>query len=248
MSIRREFRLRHVDAGIHVELNNALDATVHCMSVEYLRRPLAVKPHVVFNFNCINPLELLTTHTQQSKGCRVSMEWTGRGDTGGLKIIPRSYMESSHLAIGALSFSLINQSFTLREVIDIFRGRHPLNTYMAASRGADQLSQPRHLADLTRFDFVQADPNNQALDGCRDFMYVLPTSTYINIYRVLTGLVDVKHSPACAILALSAASVMASPRGEFMRLSIKRFPELFFPTTQLPTLHSTMSSTRTFCL
>lgn len=173
----REFVLSDVDARINAQLNNALDATVHCMSVEYLREPLAAKPHVVFNFNCINPLELLATNDQRSRGCRVSMDWTGVGNKGELKIKPRPYMDSSRLAIGGLSFPVLNEQYTLREVIDIFRGRHNFNTRMAALPGPDQFSQRHNLADLTHFDFVQPDPTNLAMDGCRDFMYVLQTSS-----------------------------------------------------------------------
>ncbi|KAG6354590.1 hypothetical protein INS49_004608 [Diaporthe citri] len=87
----REFLLDDVDDRSDVELNNALDATVQYISIEYLRQEEAEKPHVVFNFNCINSLELLTTNNQQSKGCRVSMDWTGEDDNGELKIKPRSY-------------------------------------------------------------------------------------------------------------------------------------------------------------
>lgn len=186
---RREYVLSDVDAprsNANAELNNALDGIVLCISVEYLREPLAAKPHVVFNFNCINPRELLDTNDQQSRGCRVSMDWSGLDNEGELNIKPRSYMGSSRLALGGLSFPVINlhEPCTLRDVINIFRGRHDLNTTMADLPGPDQRSQLHHLADLTRFEFVQPDPNNPALDGCRDFMYVLLTSININIYRM----------------------------------------------------------------
>lgn len=177
-----------VDDRIDIELNNALDATVQWVSIEFLRKREAAKPHVVFNFTCLNHLELLRTETQQSKGCRVSMDWTGENADfeGELLIKPRPYMESSYLATGALSFPVIYQpSITLREVIDIFRGRHPLNGSMATlldengnallDEYGNALVDFHHVADLTRFAFVQPDPRNSALDGCRDFMYVLPT-------------------------------------------------------------------------
>lgn len=177
--------MRDVQAGTNAQLNNALDGIVHCISVEYLREPLAAKPHVVFNFNCINRLELLATNNQQSKGCRVSMDWSGVDNKGELKIKPRSYMGSSRLAVGGLSFPVMNLHgpCTLRDVINILRGSHDLNTRMARLPGPSQRSQLHHLADLTEFDFVQPDPNNQAMDGCRDFMYVLSNSININIYR-----------------------------------------------------------------
>lgn len=208
---REGFRLDDVDARNNAELNNAIDATVQHMSIEYLRRQYAAKPHVVFNFNTLNSLELLATRTQQSQGCSVSMDWTGIDDKGELVIRTRPYMGASQAAPGALSFPVIVKgSISLREVIDIFRGRHPLNTDLAGLVDGSGVPQFWHLADLTDFDFVQALPYD-SMDGCRDFMCVLWTSTNGDTFQVLTESPAAKPLYACANLELLAALDMALP-------------------------------------
>lgn len=247
---RRGFLLADVDARNNIELNNTLDATVQYMSIEYLRRKQVAKPHVVFNFSGINTWELMATNRQQSRGCRVSMDWSGEDDIGELRIKPRSYMDASILATGAFSFPVISQSITIREVIDILRGHHAINREMATYPDVNGFPQYHHLADLTEFDFVQPDPINPSLDGCRDFMSVLPNPIHIETNLVLTGLTAVKHSSACATLALSAASEMALPVGRPFFTSIKRFLAFSLPIRQTlaSSSDSGMSPTRTFCL
>lgn len=160
-----EYGLEEVDARDDDDLIHAIDAPVHYMSVEFLRDANRKKPHVVFNFKTISPAELQATGDQKWKGCRVSMEYTGPGFRGQMQITLLPYMDSSYSATGAMPFPVINTGFTLRAVIDILRGRHPLNTRMANPPGASDF-----LSDLTKFDFVLAQPGSSDMDGCRDFM------------------------------------------------------------------------------
>lgn len=230
----REFVLFDVDDRSDVELNIALDATVQYMSIEYLRQEEAEKPHVVFNFTCINYLELITTNNQQSKGCRVSMDWTGEDDKGELKIKTRSYLGSSRLATSALSFPVIDQTITLREIIDIFRGRHPLNSQFATYLDADQNLQVHYLADLTDFYFVQPDPRSQALDGCRDFMYALPTP----IERIRRfGPAKTDGTRVHQLNAIATANQSTTSPG-LICIPYTNIPDTYTPSTHSPNTHT----------
>jgi hypothetical protein len=147
----------------HPALASVAERTVERLNVEFLMTG-GSKPHVVFNLT----INLRPGQNYTYKGARVEMDWNGcDDDNGDFKVTVLPYHGSSKKAAAAFDFPVLKKNLKIKDYWEILQGRSQ----------AWCNNQP----DLTQFDFVYARENPNAVDGCRDFMYVDRRRTQ-NIY------------------------------------------------------------------
>lgn len=189
-SRKLKFTLKELDNLDELDSTNILAAlvsrTASFCSIEFLKtKGNDVKPHVVFNLS-LNPQQ--SQSPEPFKGCRLSMEYGYNkkdsdeedseeedsdgedSDRGTFVIKALPYEGLANRATASFGFE-VNTQIAIKDWIKIFRG-----TYKGLA--IDQQT------DLTLFKFVVVDtPEDQLIDGCRDFMCVnrLPASALLFI-------------------------------------------------------------------
>lgn len=160
----KTFLTKHLRAPFHPVLATVAERTVERLNVEFLTTG-GSKPHVVFNLT----LNLQQGEDDTYKGARMEMEWIGGDeDNGDFKVTVLPYHESSNKAAAAFDFPVLKKKLKMRDYWEILQGRSE----------AWCNDEP----DLTQFDFVYARENPDAVDGCRDFMYVDRRPTQNNYF------------------------------------------------------------------
>lgn len=138
-------------------LADVADRRVVRLSVEFLRTG-SLKPHLAFNLTLEEP----QGRNPNYGAVRMSMEWNGNDeDNGDFEVHTLPFLGSSLKATAAFDFTLLRTNLTTRDYWELFQGRS--RTYCA---------NPAFQSDLTDFDFVYARENPNAVDGCRDWVYV----------------------------------------------------------------------------
>lgn len=151
------WKLVNLNTWVDPLLIKIASRTVARISIKFLVTN-KTKPHVVFNLNINATAQKLKPYY---KGVRLSIEWYKQNklDTSTFEIKPLPYLNSSHSASRAFDFPLLKMHLTVKEWVDIFRGRYVLT-----------LPEGPYNSDLTRFRFVVAP--SRKIDGCRDFIYI----------------------------------------------------------------------------
>jgi hypothetical protein len=151
------FESRHLDLDpIPEALAGVAGRTVPRLSVEFLRTE-GPKPHLVFNLAIGAPLD---QPNPNSTGVRLTMEWNGADeDNGGFEVHDLPYIGSSRKATAEFDFPTSKKNLKTKYWWHITQGR---SSYCTA----------QHRSDLTQFDIVYTRETEDAVDGCRDFMYV----------------------------------------------------------------------------
>lgn len=148
------------------------------LSVEFLITG-SVKPHLCFNLTLEEPDGRIPDYG----AVRMSMEWLGTDyDNGDFEVHTLPFIGSSLKATAAFDFPLLKKNLKARDYWQIFQGR------------SAHCTQPAFQSDLTDFDFVYARENEDAVDGCRDWVYVDRRPT-LSIYVLLLTNITIAAKP-----------------------------------------------------
>lgn len=111
------------------------------------------------------------------------MEWNGNDeDNGDFEVHTLPFLGSSLKATAAFNFPLLKKNLKTRDYWQIFQGR------------SAHCTQPAFQSDLTDVDFVYARGNPEAVDGCRDWIYVDCQPT-LSIYVLLLTNIIIAAKP-----------------------------------------------------
>ena len=170
------------DSGLLIDAVKG--SRVSGLFVEFLQQG-GIKPHVVFRLVLRSEA---VVDGRKWLSCRLAMDLIGDIE-GAFYITPLRYANTSNAAHAAFEFGLKTDTWTV-------------DNYISA------ITQP----DLTNFNFVggffQSPSKTEYLDGCRDFMYVLPESFSSGNPQDLTSYL--KFSSLCYISPLGSSQLECS--------------------------------------